>query len=280
MSFYNKKMTMDGVRCFHEHAKKLKENRVIVTALAGSQNYYLDTPDSDIDVKTLVYPKLETVALNKKPESETVIIPETNEHIEIRDYRLQLETFKKMNINFLETLFTPYYVVEKDFEETWNKLRKNAEAIASYDPCRMIKSIIGQMYDKIKHLGNGGISRQEIVDKYGYDPKQLIHILRFADFLKRRFKCEESFKDCLCALNGRYYSNELNQVFGRPMVEMIRAGEVSASAAWSAAAEAIKYSEKMIKNPFLNQPKKEIENFLEEISIEFYKIAIQKYSIE
>ena len=78
--------------------------------LQGSQNYNLQYEDSDIDTKAIILPKFNDFVLNNKPVSTTLIL-ESNEHIDLKDIRLMFECFKKQNINFIEILFTEYYIL-------------------------------------------------------------------------------------------------------------------------------------------------------------------------
>ena len=96
---------MKRVKEHYEEAQSLG-HEVLVCALQGSQNYGLDYEGSDIDTKLIVAPTFEEIAFNKKPVS-TTHVRENNEHIDFKDIRLYIETFRKQNLNFLEILFTP-----------------------------------------------------------------------------------------------------------------------------------------------------------------------------
>ena len=82
-------------------------DRIVGIFLQGSQNYGLELPTSDVDTKLIVTPSFEEIAMNKKPHS-TTHVRANEEHIDFKDIRLYMETFKKQNLNFLEILFTPY----------------------------------------------------------------------------------------------------------------------------------------------------------------------------
>ena len=105
---------------------------VVGVFLQGSQNYELDYEGSDIDTKAIVLPSFRDFILNKKPVSTTHIL-ETNEHVDIKDIRLMFECFKKQNINFLEILFTKYYVLNPAFAKIYQPMLDNAERIAHYN---------------------------------------------------------------------------------------------------------------------------------------------------
>ena len=94
----------------HEAQQAIAESgrHVLGTFYQGSGNYGLDYKDSDVDTKCLIIPTLKEIALAKQPIS-TTHIRENNEHIDLKDIRLYLQTFRKQNLNFLEILFTKYY---------------------------------------------------------------------------------------------------------------------------------------------------------------------------
>ena len=72
--------------------------QIVGIFLQGSQNYGLDTEESDIDTKLIVLPKFEDIVFNKQPVS-TTHIRENDEHIDFKDLRLYIQTliFLKKN---------------------------------------------------------------------------------------------------------------------------------------------------------------------------------------
>ena len=99
-----------------EHYEYLQEKgyEIVFLALQGSQNYGLDVYDedytSDVDTKAVVLPSFEDFVYNRKPASETIVL-ENEEHIDVKDVRVMFETYKKQNINFIETLFSDFKIV-------------------------------------------------------------------------------------------------------------------------------------------------------------------------
>lgn len=167
--------------------------------LQGSQNYnldiYTDEYKSDIDTKAIVVPDLKDVVLNKKPISTTHVLP-NNEHIDIKDIRLMFESYKKQNINFVETLFTKFFIVNPLFADEWNKLIINREEIAHYNTNQALRCMAGMSMEKKKALTHPYPTLKNKIEKYGYDGKQLHHIIRMFDFIT--CYCENnSFEECL-----------------------------------------------------------------------------------
>lgn len=77
-----------------ESLEYFKENQMVGIFLQGSQNYQLDLPNSDVDTKLIVVPSFKDIALNRKPVS-TTHIRANEEHIDFKDIRLHMETFRK-----------------------------------------------------------------------------------------------------------------------------------------------------------------------------------------
>ena len=84
----------------------------------------MDYEGSDVDTKLIVVPSFADICLNRKPIS-TTHVRENNEHIDWKDVRLYMETFRKQNLNFLEILFTPYYIIKPMYKEEWMRLVAN-----------------------------------------------------------------------------------------------------------------------------------------------------------
>jgi predicted nucleotidyltransferase len=158
--------------------------KVLGIFLQGSQNYNLDYDGSDIDTKAIVIPSFKDFVLNKKPASTTLILP-SNEHIDVKDIRLMHECFRKQNINFIEILFTKYKYLNLEYANLYKPMFDNNEKIAHYNNYAAINCIAGMVYEKHKAMEHPYPTLIEKIEKYGYDSKQLHHILRCEEFLKR-----------------------------------------------------------------------------------------------
>ena len=179
-----------------------KGYKVFGVFLQGSQNYQLDYEGSDIDTKAIILPTLEDIVLNRQPVSTTLIL-EDNSHIDLKDIRLMWQCFKKQNINFLEILFTEYYYVPFDYRRHWAFMRDIAEDIAHYNNYAAVNCIAGMVFEKEAALCHPYPTLKEKIDKYGYDNKQLHHILRCEEFLKRYIN-GVSYRECLIPTNPQH----------------------------------------------------------------------------
>lgn len=197
---------MDVIKRVQEHYNEalnyFNSDQIVGIFLQGSQNYGLEVPNSDVDTKLIVTPTFEDIALNKQPKS-TTHVRANDEHTDFKDVRLYMNTFKKQNLNFLEILFTPYKYVNPLYATEWEKLEDNRELIAHMNPCRAVKSMKGIAMEKWHAMEHEYPSKVEILAKYGYDPKQLHHLLRIEDFISRYIK-GESYERCMIPLDLGY----------------------------------------------------------------------------
>lgn len=154
---------------YHEALEYFPEDRIVCLALQGSQNYQLDTEFSDVDTKLIIVPTFEEIAMNKQPLS-TTHERENDEHIDFKDIRLYINTFRKQNTNFLEILFTPFKITNPLYASEWNRLVEAREDIAHYNLYRAVKAIKGMAMEKYHALKHPYPSKLKILAKYSYDP--------------------------------------------------------------------------------------------------------------
>lgn len=188
--------TMKRVIEHYEEAKEhFAEQEIVGIFLQGSQNYGLDLPTSDVDTKLIVVPSFKDIALNRKPVS-TTHIRANDEHIDFKDVRLYMETFRKQNLNFLEILFTDYFIINPLYLEQWNRLVEAREDIARMNPHRAVKSMKGIAMEKFHAMEHPYPTKLDLIEKYGFDGKQVHHLIRVDDYLTR-YIAGESYEDCL-----------------------------------------------------------------------------------
>lgn len=187
---------------YDEALQYFKEQNIVGIFLQGSQNYDLEIPGSDVDTKLIVTPSFRDIALNRKPVS-TTHVRENNEHIDFKDIRLYIDTFRKQNLNFLEILFTSYRLINPVYVKEWDKLIANREIIAHMNPYRAVKSMKGVALEKYHAMEHEYPSKVEILRQYGYDCKQLHHLLRVEEYLQRYIN-GEPYEDCLIPKDCEY----------------------------------------------------------------------------
>lgn len=190
-----------------EHYDYIKDKYdVAYLGLQGSQNYELDIYDkeykSDVDTKAVIIPNFEDFVYNRTPISKTIVLP-NNEHIDVKDIRIMFDTFKKQNVNFIEILFTKYKIVNEEYKDLIQILLDNRELIANLNRNQALRCMAGMSMEKLKALQHPYPTIIDKINKYGYDPKQLHHILRMNDFIKK-YVTGARYEDCLIPDNKEY----------------------------------------------------------------------------
>ena len=160
----------------------ITRHEVVYAALYGSQSYNMaindDTYQSDIDYKAIIVPTLKDLVYNKKPVSQVVEIDDGQ--IDIKDIRKFMETLLKCNPAYVECFITPYYTGNQEFEEIRNlvptmvwELREN-----------FIRACFGMLVEKHVALCHPYPSIKDKIDKYGFDAKQLHHMMRLLKMMQ------------------------------------------------------------------------------------------------
>ena len=204
MNYHSDEWIMERVREHLQEAETLVPSKHIVGIFyQGSGNYGLDYEGSDVDTKCIVTPTFKEIALARKPMSTTHVCA-NDEHIDMKDIRLYVQTFRKQNLNFLEILYTPYcWFPNQYFYEQWKRLVDHREEITHYDPVRSVKSMMGIASEKFYAMEHHYPSRMAWIEKYGYDCKQLHHLLRVEEYLDR-YLAGESYGECLLTQQAEY----------------------------------------------------------------------------
>ena len=209
MNYHSDEWIMERVReHYNEALEHFPEDRIVGIFYQGSGNYGLDTPNSDVDTKLIVTPTFYDLAMNRQPVS-TTHVRANEEHIDFKDVRLYIQTFRKQNLNFLEILFTPYVIINPIYKKEWDRLVEARELITHYDLVRAIKSMQGVAYTKYKQLENESPSHIEAIKKFGYSPKELHHLFRVEEYITRYIN-GESYANCLLSKQAEYLKNVKN----------------------------------------------------------------------
>ena len=209
MNYHSDEVIMKRVL---EHCNDALEHfprdRIVCLNLAGSQNYGLDMEGSDVDTKLVVVPSFTDIAMNKQPVS-TTHVRRNNEHIGFHDVRLYIPTFRKGNINFVETLFSKYTIVNPLYAGEWNRLVTAREEIARYDVVRAIHAMRGTMYTKYKLVGSTSGHHADAFEQFGYCPKEFYAMQRTEELITRYIN-GEPYADCLVSKQDEHLKNVKN----------------------------------------------------------------------
>lgn len=172
---------------------------VICLCLQGSQNYNLDEYSeeymSDIDTKAIVLPHLDDFIMAASPISTTIIM-DNNEHIDVKDIRIMFDMFKKMNVSYIELLYTDFKIINPEWADLIEPLFANKELVSSRNRIQFIRCIYGMATEKRKALCHPYPNTIEKIEKYGYDGKQLHHCARLFSFISRYVIGNEPLESC------------------------------------------------------------------------------------
>lgn len=193
--------------------EKYGKNHIAYIALYGSQNYDIDTEHSDVDVKAIYVPTHEEAILSSKRVSTTLYAP-SGSHCEIKDIRKMNKMFLKQNINFLEILFTDYFIINAQYSNEIYALRANAENIAVCNKPKGLCSIAGQAQSavfsyqkakKLKTLANI-IFLYEFLAKYEHNYSYDLCLWSRMNFHTPFFK--QPFRNIILALKNETMSKD------------------------------------------------------------------------
>jgi hypothetical protein len=125
-------------------AASIPKERILGIFLYGSQNYGFANQYSDVDCILVYIPTFEEMCLNKTWLSKE--LHDNEEHILVKDIRELRIMLMEQNINFLEILYTDYFILNPKYEELWNQyFISNREDIAHYNINKTVKNIRGQI---------------------------------------------------------------------------------------------------------------------------------------
>lgn len=176
----------------YDFVKRLGYN-VLGVYLVGSQNYGLNYANSDIDTKVVVIPTLKEIATLQEPTSTLYTLP-SKEQIEVKDVRLMHNCYLKQNVNFVETLFTNYKLLNPKFLDVYQPVFDNAEMIARYNEVKTVCSMFGQLRSKHKKIQKE--LEEKGADTKDYDFKAVAQAYRFIYFLNKYMdNCD--YNDCI-----------------------------------------------------------------------------------
>lgn len=202
MNFHTDEWIMNRMwEHYNDALTQYPKERIVGVLYQGSGNYGLDYEGSDVDTKCVIVPTIKQLA-NEEKTSNTYV-RENDEHIDFKDIRVMLETFRKSNLNFLEILYTKYYIINPMYETEWNRLVRARDSIVNMNLPSLIKSMKGIAGEKFHALEHRYPSRIEWLDKFGYDPKQLHHLFRIKEFMYRWLN-GEPFERCLVSIESQW----------------------------------------------------------------------------
>jgi hypothetical protein len=84
----------------------------------------------------------------------------------------------KANPAYVETLYTPYFIVDDDFMSEFEQIFALKNDLVYTLRCQFVRAMYGMMCEKEKALCHPYPTILHKIEKWGYDGKQLSHIIR------------------------------------------------------------------------------------------------------
>lgn len=183
----------------------------MATCLIGSQNYGVDTLDSDIDSLGIFVPAFYSLATNASCEWEksfpySLGIARTMSHFSF------IKKLRTPNITTLEPLYSKVISVGPEYSDLWKELVDARQAIAFVRPKQMYDATMGYIGAMEKELYKQ--TGKNFDKKLGYNPKALYHLARACQFLEHyldREICYECGPDILSMKKGELSKFEVDE---------------------------------------------------------------------
>lgn len=176
-------------------------HRVAAVFLYGSQNYNMGTDNSDVDTKVMLIPRKREWLLGNRHVSAEVHVPNEQDDgfaiASAKDLRSLFAAFLTANLNFTEILFSQYcFTPDPDFTKFVWELRDHADLIANTTPRGTVERCLGMAREKGKEMSRRFAGKAAVLAQYGYDPKQLVHLVRLRYFAEKYVETQ-NFAACL-----------------------------------------------------------------------------------
>lgn len=173
------KYIYDRVEKHYKYLESLGLNVVAVFA-QGSMNYglYIQDDDykSDVDTKAIVLPTLDDLISGNKMISTKYDYE--GEQIDVKDIRVMMDMWTKSNPAYLEILFTKYIILNYKFANYVKQILEMGDDIVKMNFPQLAKCMSGMSKEKVIAMEHPYPSLIDKIEKYGYDSKQLHHIVR------------------------------------------------------------------------------------------------------
>ena len=216
------KYIYDRVEKHYHYLESLGYNVVAVFA-QGSMNYGLYVNDdeykSDVDTKAIVLPTLDDLVNGNKMVSTKYDFE--GEQIDVKDIRVMMDMWCKSNPAYLEILFTQYCMFNNKYETYIKQILEMGDDIVKMNFPQLAKCMSGMSKEKVIAMEHPYPSLIDKIEKYGYDSKQLHHIIRLNRLIIEVFlnnipfgealdiSEQERFRDFLINVKKSKYSLEM-----------------------------------------------------------------------
>lgn len=183
----------------HYHYLESLGYNVVAVFAQGSMNYGLYVNDdeykSDVDTKAIVLPTLDDLVNGNKMVSTKYDFE--GEQIDVKDIRVMMDMWCKSNPAYLEILFTQYCMFNNKYETYIKQILEMGDDIVKMNFPQLAKCISGMSKEKVIAMEHPYPSQLKDLEKFGYCPKQIHHIIRLNQLIKDIYQNDISFGDSL-----------------------------------------------------------------------------------
>jgi predicted nucleotidyltransferase len=166
------------------HHKLVEEHypdyTVILTSLVGSQNYGLDTENSDIDTCSFVLPSFENFIYGKAPVSAEFDCDDGK--CTVKDLRIAFNLLRKPSPNSVEWFLSDYKYFNPNYENFLYDIFNNEKAVYALTHANF-KNMIDAVGGTAKGLHGRNMS----------SGKKVSHVIRLQHFIKKYLTTQEVF---------------------------------------------------------------------------------------
>lgn len=198
----------------HYHYLESLGYNVVAVFAQGSMNYGLYVNDdeykSDVDTKAIVLPTLDDLVNGNKMVSTKYDFE--GEQIDVKDIRVMMDMWCKSNPAYLEILFTQYCMFNNKYETYIRQILEMGDDIVKMNFPQLAKCISGMSKEKVAAMEHPYPSLIDKIEKYGYDSKQLHHIIRLNRLIIEVFLNDIPFGEALDISEQERFKNFLINV--------------------------------------------------------------------
>lgn len=136
MNYHSDEWIMQGVQRHYEVLlTRFHKSQILGIFYQGSGNYGADEESSDIDSWAVIIPN----SHEQESSLGTIHLEDTNEVIWVVDLNTHLNGLLSSDPDYLNSLYTKYYIVNQLYQQEWKEIKSCAELFAKNMPVNTIE---------------------------------------------------------------------------------------------------------------------------------------------
>ena len=181
--------------------KDIYNSETLFAAAFGSRNYGIQSETSDLDIKIVYIPSIDSLIKSEEKSHIRKISNNTEDEAEIISLPYYIELVKQFDISKLEVLFAPSYIwVNPKHKKLFHEIQKIVLELILTQKRKFVYSIIDVM-SKINNRFVNNNSGLEIYNcRKAYNIPRLFHLLKHVlDDNRYQLEIDDEFKDSIKA---------------------------------------------------------------------------------